>query len=64
MKKENKWLCFPENRFIRKSAIVSYHMVGLTIEIFTPYYSFKHTLDSEAQVCKWLDYLHDELRDN
>lgn len=60
---ENKWLCF-NDKFIRKSAICEYHLINLTIEIYTSFVSYNQTFETEEQANKWLNYLHNELREN
>lgn len=62
-KDENKWLCFFE-KFIRKNSVVAYELCGLMIVIITPNYSFTHTLNTPEDAKKWLNYLHDELRNS
>lgn len=61
MNRGNKWLCLKNNRFVRKSEIVSYQLVGKAIEIYTPYYSFIDMHDNEEQAKKSLEWFHLEL---
>lgn len=60
---ENKWLFF-NNIYIRKSTIISYRLIGFTVELVTSYISINETFDDVEIAKKWLQYLHDELRES
>jgi hypothetical protein len=60
---KNKWLEF-DNKFVRKSAITGYIRRGSVVEIYSQIYSHNKQFETEEEAIKYLNYIHDQLRDS